>query len=168
MNDANLWIESLQLQQHPEGGWFREVYRSHESIHRQCLPSRFSGERAFSTAIYFLLNKSEFSAFHRIQQDELWHFYDGTSLTIHMIDLAGTYATTKLGKDLPSGEQPLAVVQAGYLFGATVTDPESFALVGCTVAPGFDFEDFEMPGRQQLLDQFPQHDQIIKKLTRSP
>ena len=85
MNDANQWIEALQMQQHPEGGWFSEVYRAHESIAHECLPARFSGERSFSTAIYFLLQDDDFSAFHRIAQDELWHFYDGTSLTLHVL-----------------------------------------------------------------------------------
>ena len=106
------------------------------------------------------------SAFHRIEQDELWHFYDGTSLTIHSIDPAGNYSVITLGRDLHADERPLAIVQAGYLFGACVNNPESYALVGCTVAPGFDFEDFAMPDRVQLLEQYPQHKHIIEKLTR--
>ena len=166
MNEAKQWIESLQMQRHPEGGWFREVYRSHETIYHQCLPSRFTGDRTFSTAIYFLLNETDFSALHRIKQDELWHFYDGTSLTIHMIDPAGNYSIIKLGKDLHSGEHPMAVVQAGSLFGAAVNNSESYALVGCTVAPGFNFEDFVMPDCEQLLELYPQHQHIIEKLTR--
>ena len=167
MDGASHWIESLGMQQHPEGGWFREVYRSAELIPREGLPSRFNGVRAFSTAIYFLLNQTDFSALHRIRQDEVWHFYDGSSLTIHIIDPEGHYSTARLGQDLKAGEQPMAVVQAGCFFGATVNDRESFSLVGCTVAPGFDFDDFEMPSREQLLEQFPQHQQLIEMLTKS-
>ena len=166
MTNAEQWIHSLQLHPHPEGGWFREVYRADEVIPRQSLPDRFTGARNFSTSIYFLLNKVEFSAFHRIQQDELWHFYDGTALTIHKIDLAGNYSAMKLGRDIQAGESLVVVVKAGWLFGATVTDTRSYGLVGCTVAPGFDFDDFEMPTRALILEQYPQHREIIEKLTK--
>jgi hypothetical protein len=166
VNDADQWIQVLQLQRHPEGGWFREVYRAQEAIPHQCLPGRFTGDRSFSTAIYFLLKETDFSALHRINQDELWHFYDGTSLTIHMIDPAGNESSVKLGRNLQAGEALLAVVKAGWLFGATVDDSRSFALVGCTVAPGFDFADFEMPQRDRLLKEYPQQRQLIEKLTR--
>lgn len=166
MNDAERWIEALQLRPHPEGGWFREFYRAPETIPQQSLPGRFGGDRHFSTAIYFLLKRSEFSALHRIKQDELWHFYDGTSLKIHIIDPAGRYSVKTLGRNIESGEGLVAVVKAGSLFGAMVADPDSFALVGCTVAPGFDFADFELPDREQILNQYPQHHDIINKLTR--
>jgi hypothetical protein len=166
MNGADQWIQALQLRPHPEGGWFREVYRADETIPHQGLPSRFSGDRHISTAICFLLNETEFSAFHRIKQDELWHFYDGASLTIHMIDSTGNYSAVKLGRNIQAGEALVAVVKAGWLFGATVNDTRSYGLVGCTVAPGFDFEDFEMPSRTQLLEQYPQHRDIIERLTK--
>jgi len=166
MNSAEEWIEALQLQRHPEGGWFREVYRANEVIPHAALPNRFSGDRSFSTAIYFLLNKTDFSALHRIQQDELWHFYDGAALTVHMIDHAGSYSTVTLGRNVQAGEALMAVISAGWLFGATVTDQGSYALAGCTVAPGFDFADFEMPGREQLLAEYPQHEHLVEKLTR--
>jgi predicted cupin superfamily sugar epimerase len=166
MNDAKQWIKTLQLQQHPEGGWFSEVYRCRESIPHECLPDRFTGGRSFSTAIYFLLSRTDFSALHRIKQDEVWHHYDGGSLTIHLIDADGGYSATLLGKDLAAGERPLAMVPTGNLFGATVNDPESFALVGCTVAPGFDFDDFEMPSPEKLFEQYSQHQELIERLTR--
>jgi len=171
MNDAEHWIQALELRQHPEGGWFREVYRAEETIPHGNLPSRFTGDRSFSTAIYFLLRDTDVSALHRIHQDELWHFYDGASLTIHRIDPAGNYSAVKVGRNIRASEHLLAVVQAGWLFGATVNaeqgnDSRSYALVGCTVAPGFDFADFEMPGRQQLLEQYPQHRQLIERLAR--
>lgn len=165
MLDADGWIEALGLQQHPEGGWFREIYRSSETIPRQGLPGRFPGDRQFSTAIYFLLRGAEFSALHRIRQDEVWHFYDGGPVTVHMLDPAGEYSAAKLGRDITSGETLVATIPAGWLFGATVDDPSSYALVGCTVAPGFDFDDFEMPGRDELLQQYPHQRELIERLT---
>jgi predicted cupin superfamily sugar epimerase len=166
MTTANQWIESLKLTRHPEGGYYRENYRSPEAVAKESLPARFGGDRAFSTAIYFLLQGEDFSALHRIKQDEVWHFYDGSSVTIHVLDRQGNYSTLKLGRDLSAGEVPQAVVPAGCLFGATVHDPRSFCLAGCTVAPGFDFADFELPGREELCKLYPQHQQLIERLTR--
>jgi predicted cupin superfamily sugar epimerase len=166
MNNANEWIQALQLERHPEGGWYREVYRDDESIPHHGLPSRFSGERSFSTAIYFLLTGTDFGALHRLKQDEIWHAYAGTSLTIHTIDPEGHYETITLGRDIRAGEHLMVVVKGGWLFGETVDDPDSYALVGCTVAPGFDFADFEMPSRSELVEQYPQHRKIIEQLTR--
>jgi predicted cupin superfamily sugar epimerase len=166
MTGAKLWIDGLQLRRHPEGGYFRETYRSEEVLPATGLPARFGGDRAFSTAIYFLLDGEDFSALHRIKSDEMFHFYDGSSLTIHLIDPQGNYSTTLVGRNLQAGEAPQAVAKAGCLFGATVNDNRSYALVGCTVAPGFDFADFEMPGREELCRQYPQHRQVIERLTR--
>jgi len=163
---AKLWIEGLQLRRHPEGGWFRENYRSEEVLAAAGLPRRFGGDRAFSTAIYFLLEGEDFSALHRIKQDEVWHFYDGSPLTLHVIDPEGRYSTIEVGRDLWAGEVPQAVVKAGCLFGATVNDTRSYALVGCTVAPGFDFADFEMPGLEELCRLYPRQRQVIERLTR--
>jgi hypothetical protein len=166
MSGAQLWIDGLQLRRHPEGGWFRETYRSEEVLAGAALPPRFGGDRAFSTAIYFLLDGEDFSALHRIKQDEAWHFYDGSPVTLHVIDPEGTYSTIKVGRDLRAGEVPQAVVKAGCLFGATVNDIRSYALVGCTVAPGFDFADFEMPSREELCRLYPRHRQLVERLTR--
>jgi predicted cupin superfamily sugar epimerase len=166
MSEAKQWIDDLHLQPHPEGGYYRQTYRCEEVVAREHLPDRFSGDRAFSTAIYFLLNGTDVSAFHRIHQDEVWHHYDGSSLTIHVIDPAGAYTTLLLGRNFRAGEQPQAVVKAGCLFGATVNDPRSYALVGCTVAPGFDFDDFTVPSREQLTIQYPQYRHLIERLTR--
>ena len=162
------WIDSLQLSRHPEGGWFRQVYRADESISHEALPERFAGDRCFSTAIYFLLQGTDFSAFHRIEQDELWHFYDGSSVTIHVIEGNGDYSTIGLGRDVQSDEEFIGVVRGGCLFGATVDDPDSYALVGCTVAPGFEYFDFVMPSRADLVRRYPDHEAIITRLTRSP
>jgi uncharacterized protein len=166
MSSAHDWIDRLDLRRHPEGGWFRETYRSDEQIARAALPSRFSGDRAFSTAIYFLLEGTDFSALHRIHQDEVWHFYDGAGVTVHVIDSEGRYTPLRVGGDWGAGDRPQAVVKAGCLFGTTVNGPRSFALCGCTVAPGFDFADFAMPGRDELLRRYPQHGPLIERLTR--
>jgi predicted cupin superfamily sugar epimerase len=164
--EARRWIEQLQLRPHPEGGYFRETYRSDEIIARDHLPSRFGGDRSFSTAIYFLLESGDFSALHTIKQDEVWHFYDGSPLTVHVIDPDGGYTAIRLGRDITAGEVPQAVVRAGRLFGAALDDADAFALVGCTVAPGFDFADFELADRGQLLARYPQHRSLIERLAR--
>jgi predicted cupin superfamily sugar epimerase len=166
MTTANDWIERLGLLPHPEGGHYRETYRSAEVIPRAALPGRFGGDRAFSTAIYFLLKGDEFSALHRLNQDELWHYYAGSSLTVHVIDPSGEHSALRVGTNVDAGEFPQAVVRAGCFFGATVGEPGSYSLVGCTVAPGFDFADFELPGREQLMRLYPQHRQLIERLTR--
>jgi predicted cupin superfamily sugar epimerase len=161
MAGAQKWIDRLQLQRHPEGGWFRETYRSEEVVAATALPSRFGGSRALATAIYFLLEGEDFSALHRLKADEVWHFYDGCGVTLHIFAADGNYTTVSLGRELPQ-----AVVRADTLFGATVTDGHSFALVGCTLAPGFDFADFQMPDRDELCRMYPKHRQLIERLTR--
>lgn len=149
MNDAQHWIQTLQLQKHPEGGYYRETYRDAREING----------RACSTAIYFLLPAGEVSALHRLKSDEVWHFYAGHELTLHILDPAGNYTTQTVG---PASFQ--AVVPAGHWFGATVE--RGYALVGCTVAPGFYFRDFELADRAEWLRRFPQHRSLILRLTR--
>jgi predicted cupin superfamily sugar epimerase len=166
MTSAKQWIDGLRLERHPEGGYYRETYRAAERVAKGALPQRFGGDRAFSTAIYFLLAGNDFSALHRIKSDEVWHFYDGAPLTVHVIDLEGRYSAVKLGRSLEDGQVPQAVVRAGCLFGASVVDRRSYALVGCTVAPGFDFADFELPRREDLFRHYPDHRTIIERLTR--
>ena len=166
MTDSPQWIDTLRLRPHPEGGWFREVYRATETIPETSLPPRFTGRRSHSTAIYFLLSGTDFSALHTIKQDEVWHFYDGANLTIHMIDPDGHYSSVTLGRDLGRSQVPMAIVKAGWLFGATV-EPGAYALVGCTVAPSFDFEDFDMPSRATLLERYPQHRELVERLSRT-
>jgi predicted cupin superfamily sugar epimerase len=165
--NARFWIEKLGLDKHPEGGFFRETYRSEGSIPECVLSRDREGARSFSTAIYFLLYELDFSAFHRIRSDELWHFYAGSRLHIHVIDPQGDYQMIRLGDNPENGETFQAVVRAGCWFGAELADTRSFALVGCTVAPGFDYRDFEMAGRTELLNRFPLHSAIINKLTRN-
>ncbi len=158
-------VQMLCLVKHPEGGWFRETYRSEEIALANVLPGRFGGDRSFCTAIYFLLQSDDISAMHRIKSDEMWHFYGGAPLTVHTITPEGKYGFLKLGSNISAGETYQCVVPSGYWFGAEVSG-EGYALVGCTVSPGFDFADFEMGGRDDLLKQFPEHSNIIRRLTR--
>lgn len=165
MKPASYWIKHLALLSHPEGGWFKETYRSTERIPAGALPTRFNGPRSFATSIYFLLEGEDFSALHRIHSDETWHYHCSSALTIHILDDAG-YRTILVGPNPERGEHLQATVPAQSWFGATIHDPCSYALVGCTVAPGFDFDDFEMAKADDLLEQYPQHNEVIRKLTR--
>src|ERR1039458_143059 len=164
--DAEYWIEKLRLEAHPEGGYYRQTYKSDLILAKESLPGKFTGARAASTAIYFLLEGQKFSAFHRLWSDEVWHFYVGSSLVVHVIEEDGRYSEILLGSDAEAGEALQVVAKAGCWFGARVRDGRGFALVGCTVAPGFEFEDFEMARREELGRSYPQHREVIEKLTR--
>ena len=162
---AAWWREQLQLQPHIEGGAFRETYRSRWILHKSALPPAMKGNRNAATCIYFLLETGGFSAFHRIAADEIWHFYDGITLSIYEIDTTGNLTVHKLGRNVDQGEELQLVIAAGNWFAARVDAPAGFALVGCTVAPGFDFEDFELAERWKLQAQYPQHKELIHSLT---
>ena len=160
-------IEHYQLLPHPEGGYFKETYRSELVIPANALPKTFSGDRQISTAIYFLLDQGNFSAFHRISSDECWHFYAGQTLLIYVIQLDGTLVEVRLGNNVLKGEIFQYVVPAGCWFASIPAPDTDYSLVGCTVAPGFDFNDFEMAEQEALINRYPQHSSIIKQLTRS-
>lgn len=161
--DPEYYIEKLALIAHPEGGYFVESYRSEELLSQEGLPERFEGSRSISTAIYFLLKGTEHSAFHRIKSDEIWHFYEGIPLLIYVINLEGKLEVIKLGNELDTGCTYQATVKAGNWFASKPINEHGFSLVGCTVAPGFDFSDFELAGND-LLDLFPRHSDIIRDL----
>ena len=167
MNTAKYWIEKLNLQQHPEGGYFKEVYRTGEIIPKHSLHERYTGDRDHSTSIYFLITSSEFSAFHIIKSDETWHFYTGSSVAIHKIDETGKYSAVKLGSNPENDEVFQYTIPHGTWFAAAVDEADSFALVGCTVAPGFHYDDFELGEREKLIKSFPQHKEIIRRFTRN-
>lgn len=166
MRNAEYWINKLNLQKHPEGGYFSEVYRSTEEIKEEHLPPRYSGSRNHSTSIYFLLTSDEFSAFHRIKSDETWHFYSGQTITIHMIDENGNYSTVRLGSNPDNKEVFQFTIPHGTWFAASVEGADSYALVGCTVSPGFHYDDFKLGKREDLVRLFPEHVEIINKLIR--
>ncbi|MDT0553863.1 cupin domain-containing protein [Urechidicola vernalis] len=167
MNSIEKLIEKLDLKQHPEGGYFKETYRSNGEINKDSLDASIKGKRNYSTCIYFLLTSENFSAFHRIKQDEIWHFYDGTAIRLHMISPEGKYSNCLIGRNISNDEVPQFVVPARYWFAAEVVLDNSFALTGCTVAPGFSFEDFELPKRKDLVQLFPSLEEVITKLTHS-
>jgi predicted cupin superfamily sugar epimerase len=159
--DARALIDALGLAPHPEGGFYRETFRS--PLQLSSLPHE--GPRAASTAIYFLLPAGAFSAFHRVASDEAWHHYDGDPIELHVIDEHARHSVVRLGRDILGGERPQHIVPAGCWQAARPIG-DRFALTGCTVAPGFDFADFEMPTRDALIARFPQHRAIVEALTR--
>ena len=167
MSRIKYLINKLELQPHPEGGYFRETYRSSGIINGERSEASFTGSRNYSTCIYFLLTSESFSAFHRIKQDEIWHFYEGSPIELHTISDDGKHDVVFIGSDLENGHTPQFVVPAGDWFAARVSGENSYALVGCTVAPGFDFDDFELARRDDLVSNYPEHEDTIKAFTRS-
>ncbi len=159
-------INTLGLKPHPEGGYYKETYRSSGGIPVSDLPPEYSGDRNFSTSIYYLLVSEKPSAFHKINQDEIWHFYDGSSIELHTISESGDHQHYLIGRDLANGQVPQLVVPANHWFAAKVTESNSYSLVGCTVAPGFDFDDFTLAKREDLITRFPQHEELIEEFTR--
>ncbi len=160
---AKNYIKHLRLKKHPEGGYYREVYRSGEIILGEHLPKRFKSSRNFSTSIYFLLEGKQFSAFHLLQSDETWHYYDGCDVRIYIISQNGKLSERKIGR----GEDCIFQITIGNnnWFAAELVNKKSFALVGCTVSPGFKYEDFTIGKRAEMLERFPAHENLIKKLT---
>ncbi|OUR96730.1 hypothetical protein A9Q84_10335 [Halobacteriovorax marinus] len=152
-------IEKFKMLSHPEGGYYAETYRSVD------VTTTEFGERSLCTGIYFLLEALDVSHLHRIKSDEMWHFYDGDPLVIVEIDEAGKLISTILGRNLENGEVPQYVVKANRWFGSYPAKNSKFSFVGCTVSFGFDFADFEMAKRDELIAEFPAHREIITKLT---
>jgi predicted cupin superfamily sugar epimerase len=158
-------IRVLALKPHPEGGYYRETYRSDEAIAHGCLPRRFHGDRHYSTAIYYLLPAGAVSRLHRIASDEVWHFYLGGPFTVVELKPDASSDHVVLGQDVTRGQRLQHVVKAGTWFGAYPNAGTDYSLVGCTVAPGFDFADFEIAKRQELLAQYPREEESIRRLT---
>lgn len=159
-------VKELDLLPHPEGGFYKETYRSEGKITQACLSPNFSGDRNMATGIYFLIEKGNFSALHKIKSDETWHFYYGDALEVIEINEQGKLNITHIGSNILKGETFQYTVKANTWFGSRVSGNGSFSLVGCTVYPGFDFNDFELAKQQDLIQLFPQHQTIIKELTR--
>ncbi len=159
------WIAALGLSPHPEGGWFRETWRSPEQVPRAGLPERFDGPRSLGTAIVYLLGEGGHSRFHRLRADEVWHLYDGGPLHLHLLEPGRGARRIVLGRDVARGETLQCVVPHGTWFGAEVPAGAGHALAGCTVSPGFEFGDFEMASRAALLAGFPAERALIERLT---
>jgi predicted cupin superfamily sugar epimerase len=153
-------VKQLHLKPHPEGGYYAETYRSLLAVETPF------GQRPISTSIYFLLTAGNFSAFHRIKSDEGWHHYEGDTVHIHVLHADGAYECILLGKNSEHGEVQQAMVPAHAWFASECVGKNGYALVGCTVSPGFDFQDFELADRNQLIQEFPNHALHIQRLTR--
>jgi len=160
---AQYWIDRFGMTTHIEGGSFAEVYSSPLVLPQTALPG-FPADRPSATHIYFLLEQGQFSAFHRIKSDELWHFYDGGPLVIYEIDITGQLTEHLLGRT--AGYHPFTVIRAGSWFASAPAKDSDYSLVGCTVSPGFNFDDFELATKKNMLATFPQYEQLIDRLTR--
>lgn len=163
---AQSWIQHLQLNRHVEGGWYSEVYRSPLILSAAQLSPAFNEARSASTHIYFLLEKENFSAFHRIKSDEIWHFYSGDPLVVYEIEASGELKEHLLGNDPSAGQSLCCVIKANNWFASKVAVGGEYGLAGCTVAPGFDFADFELAEKEKLQKEFPQHKELIGVLCR--
>lgn len=165
-DEAEFWITHLGLKKHPEGGFYKEVYRSDELLSKKHLPQRYTSFRATSTSIYYLLKGNEFSSFHRLKSDEIWHFYSGSAVAVYIILPTGKLSIQTCGPTVQKGNVFQLVIPRGCWFAAKVTNSSSYSLLGCTVAPGFDFEDFELGNREELIKAFPQHTSVINQFTK--
>lgn len=163
---AETLVQHFEMLPHPEGGYFKETYRAETTIKAAALPANFGGDRQASTAIYFLLEKGNFSAFHKIKSDECWHFYAGQALHIYVLNQDKTFSTIKLGNNLANDEVFQAVVPANCWFASEPSNESTFCFVGCTVAPGFDFKDFELANSNELAAEFPAYDDLIYRMCR--
>lgn len=168
MTEAAWWIAHLQLTPHPEGGYFRRVYTAAHWLEPACLPATYDGPRPLATAIYYLLPGDQVSRLHRLRADELWHFYHGSPLTVHQFDKRCGYQRLHLGQDATAEQTFMAMLPAGSWFGATVDQADGFSLIGCTVAPGFDFADFELADGADLSRDYPAQAALIERLRGFP
>jgi len=165
IKSAEYFIKQLKLEPHPEGGHYRRIYESSEFISKENLPKKYGSKRHYSTSIYYLLNKTEVSKFHKLKSDEIWHYYFGSSAMIYIIDESGKLNIKKLGPNIDEGEEFQVIIKSNSWFASELSNKDSFILVGCTVAPGFDFEDFELAEKSDLINNYPDYLDIISKFT---
>jgi uncharacterized protein len=147
-----------------EGGYYKETYRSFETINRDCLPKRYKSSKAFSTAIYYLLTPDSFSALHSLPTDEIYHFYIGDPVEMLLLKEDGSGQIIKIGQNLEEGMFPQIIVPKGTWHGSSLIEGGKFALLGATVAPAFDFEDFTPPDKDYLTGKYPEYKSRIEKL----
>lgn len=153
-------VKELELLAHPEGGYYKEVYRSDQSF----IPAEIGSSRCYATSILFLLGAKDVSHFHSIKSDEIWYYHAGDPCLIHVLLPNGKLLTHALGSDIQKGQVLQVMVPAGAIFASESSGV--YSLVGCMVAPGFDFQDFNLFTTFQLVDQYPQHRELIKKFTK--
>lgn len=151
---AQTYIRALRLEPHIEGGFFREIYKH----------SQFYNGRRLSSTIYYLLKSGQVSKFHRLNCDEIWFFHDGSTIMIHQISESGRLTTHRLGLSVKNDEQPQVMIPAHTVFGAELAEEDSFGLVSCMVSPGFEYQDFELFDARTLVEQYPEHREIITRL----
>ncbi|MBD7915700.1 cupin domain-containing protein [Clostridium sp. Sa3CUN1] len=156
MKSAEYYINNLEMEKHIEGGYFKESFLSVDEVRK---------DKKLWSSIYFLLKTGEVSNFHRLKSDELWYYHDGEALTIYMISPEGELITSQLGNNIEKGERPQVLVPKGYIFGSAMNN-DGYALVGCMVSPAFEYSEFELFDREYLLNLYPEHKEIIIKLTR--
>lgn len=165
VNDVDNIIKILELIPHPEGGYFREVYRCEDMIDQQVLLSCYNGNRSFLTSIYYLLKNNDVSRFHTLLSDEIWYFHMGSTVIIHQINFDGSYKKHLLGPNYLLEEKPHVLIKKNTWLGAEIKNKDLFSLVSCAIAPGFEFSDFKLGDRDSLLTKYPQHRDLIIKLT---
>lgn len=156
-------IKKLTLKEHPEGGYYNEVFRSEEKISVDALPSRYNGDRNYLTVINFLITKEKSSYFHKVASDEQWYFHEGGTAIIHLVDENGVYFNKKLGSLSTDGASLFFNVPKGYWFGVEVIEGD-YALFSCSVAPGFEFEDFELAEPEKFIDKYPKLKDVSNRL----
>ena len=164
-NNADYFIKTLGLIPHPEGGYFRETYRSSDSIDTSILSDSFTENHVLSTSILFLLKSGECSKFHKLNRDEMWHFHYGCPIKVVSISENGFLKENILSPEIDKNHVFQVLLPANTWFAAYPIQAASFSLVGCTVAPGFEFSDLELANAKYLLEKFPQHKELIKTLT---
>jgi len=162
-NTSSSWIQYLGLTPHPEGGYFKEIYRNENLISDVELMQTYSGKRNLASSIYFMLESGQVSKLHRLKSDEIWYFHYGAPIKVHVFD--NQYSTYVLGTNYQLNDLLQLIIPAGAIFGAEVIGTEAFGIVGCMVSPGFHFDDFEFVSFQEMKTLFPTYESIIEKLT---
>ena len=164
MHTSEFWKRTLNLDPHPEGGYYKETFRSTDPCYTN--QDRYSGSRRMATSIYFLLESDIFSAFHKLKSDEIWYFHAGSPTRVHCISPQGSHFELHIGHDPEKNQFPQIVIPKDHWFAAEVMEKDSYCLVGCQVSPGFEFSDFELAKRSDLLALFPEHHLLIHRFTR--
>ena len=162
MKNVEYWINKLGLIKHPEGGYYKENYRS--DIHFKNSQNK---KRSLATSIYYLLEGNDFSSFHKIKSDEIWHFYYGSNIIVHVIGKNSNLSSNVIGNNIQSGNEKIQMlIEKDSWFAAEVSDKSFYSLVGCTVIPGFEFDDFELAKKEELVQKYPMYENVIRRLTR--